>query len=84
MLCRSAWLQMREGRLTGSILPNMLSWFGGTERDDMLRLWREKLGLQERPPRKQHVVGAADKHSTAPDMHVTRHGKQDLGENLSR
>ena len=42
---------MRESRLTGSALANMLSWFGGQDRADHVRLWREKLGLQQPPPR---------------------------------
>lgn len=49
--CRGPWLRMRESRLTGSAVANMLCWFGGQDRGDHVRLWREKLGLQKPPPR---------------------------------
>jgi hypothetical protein len=49
--CRGSWFRLREGRLTGSALANMLSWFDGQDRADHVRLWREKLGLQKPPPR---------------------------------
>lgn len=59
LCCRGAWLRLRQSRLTGSALANMLSWFDGQDRADHVRLWREKLGLQKPPPgERQHVQPA--------------------------
>jgi hypothetical protein len=50
--CSDAWLALREGRLTGSALCNVLDWFyfpgrpsSRGKQSDAVRLWQQKLKL---------------------------------------
>jgi hypothetical protein len=55
-------------------MANMLSWFGGQERGDHVRLWREKLGLQKPPPRELGISGTTHAVAAVLSLFVGRKG----------
>jgi hypothetical protein len=51
---------LREGRLTGSAIPNVMGWFDHfrpPEEPDWLKIWREKLKLRQPDARRLLFIG---------------------------